>query len=109
MKPIDSKLILWENVSALMRHHWGKTNLKRLSSEAQIGLASCDRMKKQKTSVGLDILEAVAEVFELQAWHLLTPNLDPGNPPVIYLTREEAELYQRFRKSARDLAALNNI
>lgn len=109
MKPVDSKLILWQNVSALMRHHWGKTNLKRLSEEARIGLASCDRMKKQKTSVGLDILEAVAEVFELQAWHLLTPNLDPSNPPVIYLTRAEADLYQRFRASARDLAALNHI
>ena len=28
---IDPKLVLWQNVSALMAHHWGGENLTRLS------------------------------------------------------------------------------
>lgn len=107
MTPVDTKPILWQNVAALMRHHWGGENLSRLSREARVGPGTVSRIKEQRTSVGLDVLEAVAGVFELQAWHLLTPSLDPSNPPVIYLCQREADLYDRFRKSARELAALN--
>lgn len=107
MRTIDTKPILWQNVAALMRHHWGRENLTRLASEAKIGPGTATRIKEQKTSIGINVLESVANVFELQAWHLLTPNLDPTNPPVIYLSRDEAALYERFRTSARDLAALN--
>jgi len=89
----DTKAVLWRNVTALMVHHWGKENLSQLSRTAKIGLASCTRMKEQKTSVGLDILDAVAGAFGLQAWHLLTPELDPSNPPVIWLTESERKLY----------------
>ena len=107
MRPADTKPILWQNVASLMRHHWGGENLSRLSREAKVGPGTVSRIKEQRTSVGLDVLEQVAGVFELQAWHLLTPNLDPSNPPVIYLCARESELYERFLQSARDLAALN--
>lgn len=106
MKPLDTKPILWENLKRLMAHHWGKENLSRLCSEAGVGLATADRIKKQATSVGLDKLEAIAGAFDLQAWHLLTPNLDPSNPPVIALTRSEAELYKRLRETARGIVSL---
>ena len=77
----DTKQILWANVSNLMTHHWGKENLSELFRRAKIGLATCDRIKKRETSVGTDVLEKIAEVFNLQAWHLLTPSLGPSNPP----------------------------
>ena len=99
----DSKQILWENVSTLMVHHWGKENLSELSRKAKVGLATCDRIKKRETSVGTDVLEKVADVFGLQAWHLLTPNLDPANPPVIWLTKTERDLYENMRSAARML------
>jgi hypothetical protein len=101
MNPIDTRPILWANLSALMRHHWGKENLARLSQEADIGLASADRMKKQTTSIGLSMVEAVACVFGLQAWQLLTPDLDPADPPVLYLTKNEAAKYHGFKQSAK--------
>lgn len=99
----DSKQILWENVSTLMVHHWGKENLSELSRKAKVGLATCDRIKKRETSVGTDVLEKIADVFGLQAWHLLTPNLDPANPPVIWLTKTERDLYENMRSAARML------
>lgn len=100
----DSKQILWENISALMAHHWGKENLSELSRRAKVGLATCDRIKKRETSVGTDVLEKLADVFGLQAWHLLTPQLDPKNPPVIWLTKTERDLYENMRNAARLLA-----
>ena len=103
MVATEPKVILWANVSALMRHHWGKENLTRLAKESGIGPGTASRIKEQATSVGLDVLQAVAGCFGLQAWHLLTPHLDPTNPPVIYLCREEAQLYSRMKADFREL------
>lgn len=102
----DTKQILWANVSNLMTHHWGKENLSELSRRAKIGLATCDRIKKRETSVGTDVLEKIAEVFNLQAWHLLTPGLEPSNPPVIWLTQTERDLYENMRNAARKLVEI---
>jgi len=108
MAQIDTKRVLWENLSALMRHHWEKENLSELNRRSGIGLASLDRIKKQATSVGIDTLEKLADVFHLQAWHLLTPNLDPSNPPVIWLTETEHKLYENLRSAARSLAEITH-
>jgi hypothetical protein len=101
MPGIEPKRLLWDNVSRLMTHHWGGENLTRLSREADIGPGTCTRMKNQETSIGIDILAKVASVFGLQAWHLLTPDLDPRNPPVVHLNRSEREMYERLRQAAR--------
>jgi transcriptional regulator with XRE-family HTH domain len=101
---IDTKRVLWENLEALMNHHFEKPNLSELHRRSKIGLASLDRIKKQETSVGIDTLEKLADVFGLQAWHLLTPQLNPSNPPVIWLTQTEQELYERLRNAAQQFA-----
>lgn len=108
MSSIDTKEILWQNVSSLMRHHFGKENLSELARKAEIGLATCDRIKKRETSVGTDVLERVAGVFGLEAWHLLTPNLNPANPPVIWMTTTEYDLYEKLRVSALSLVSLQH-
>lgn len=104
MTPIDTKSTLWRNLSALMRHHWGKENLARLSREARIGLASCTRLKEQQTSIGLELLESVAQAFGLQAWQLLIPNLDPSNPPVFVMSDSERQFYERMNAALREVA-----
>lgn len=105
VKNQNAKAILWENVSALMRHHWGKENLSQLSREAQIGLASCTRLKEQQTSVGLELIESVARVFGLQAWQLLISGLDPTNPPVFVMSKEEQQFYARMKNAITAVAA----
>lgn len=103
MPCIEPKRILWANVLALMQHHWGEENLTRLSREARIGPGTCTRIKAQETSVGIDVLQKIAAAFDLQAWHLLTPGLDPANPPVIYLSEREKLLYDNLRAAAKAL------
>ena len=108
MPQVDTKRVLWSNLQALMKHHFEKENLSELHRRSGIGLASLDRIKKQETSVGIDTLEKLADVFNLQAWHLLTPNLSPTNPPVIWLTQTEHELYERMRSTAQQLAEIQH-
>lgn len=80
---MNSKRILWENIQSIMDHHYHESNLWRLCHECKIGPGTGTRIKKMETSVGLDVIEKIASRFNLQPWHLLVPNLDPSNPPII--------------------------
>jgi hypothetical protein len=95
--------VLWDNVSAAMRLHWGKENLTRLGKEAGIGPGGATRLKQQKTSVGLDVLARVAILFDLHPFHLLLPNLDPANPPVMPMTPQEQEFYATLKTAFKRL------
>lgn len=91
-------LVLWENVLALMKHKYGKEHLTRLAKESGVGGASLTRVKQQETNVGIETVAKIASAFDLQAWHLLTPNLDPYNPPVIWLTTSERDFYNKVKE-----------
>lgn len=104
---IDPKLVLWQNVSALMAHHWGSENLTRLSREAKIGPGTATRIKEMQTSVGLDVVDRVAEVFDLEMWQMLTPAMDPKNPPAAQpVSQAERQLYDRLITSIKELKIL---
>ena len=105
MAPVDSKTVLWNNVSALMRKRWNCENLSKLAREAGIGPGSATRIKEQRTSVGLDVLEKVAACFDLEPWQLLVANLDPDDLPIAPLTQNEAAKIERMREAAKQLAA----
>lgn len=75
-----------------------KVNLNWFARECKIGPASATRIKEAKTSVGLAVLSRIAARFELQPWHLLLPDLDPGNPPVGFLSDREKKLYERLKR-----------
>lgn len=97
----DLRLILWHNVSALMRASWGRENLTRLSKKAGLGPGTVSRLKACETHVQTDTLDAIASVFELHAWQLLVPNIEPGNAPVLQLASPaERKLYTKFLEFA---------
>lgn len=70
-----TKTVLWENVLTLMERAYGSENLTRLARDTHIGPGSASRIKAQETSVGVDVLEKIAEKFEVQPWQLLSENL----------------------------------
>lgn len=90
---------LWRNVSALMRHKYGKENLTRMAADCSIGPGTASRIKEAHTSVGIDVIERLAECFGVEPWHLLMPDLDPLHLPVA-LPRDEADFYRSVRKAA---------
>lgn len=100
----DSKAVLWKSVSALMLKHYGGENLSRLSRECKIALASSARIKEQKTSVGLDIVDKIARHFHVEPWELLVPTFDPANRPTLQpLSEMERKLYARLAEVAKEI------
>lgn len=63
-----------------------------------------DAILKSKRDVGIDTLDSLAALFELQPWHLLLEDLDPANPPPIKpLTDAERAFYDTIRAAATKL------
>ncbi len=102
MKGVDSRKVVWSSVSALMRKHWGTENLNRLAREAKVGPATAVRLKMQETSVGLEVLDRIAAVFNVETWQLLVPGMDPEAPPVLLpVSKAEREFYARMVNAAK--------
>ena len=77
------KSVLWANVSTLMRHKYGRENLTRLAADCGLGPGTATRIKEQRTSIGLDVMERIAAKFGIDPWQLLVPGLEADNPPVV--------------------------
>ena len=106
MDRIDTNAALWVNIQALMLHSWGKENVQRLARECKVGPATIMRIKEQKTSVGLEVIEKVAEHFHLAPWQLLVPGMDPSNPPTLKpVTAFERKLYEKVMSVTKEIAA----
>lgn len=106
MSQIDTNATLWLNVQALMMKHWGEENLNRLARDCKIGPGTAARIKEQKTSVGLETLEKIADNFHLAVWQLLVPGLDPSNPPALQpVSPVERQLYEKIMSAAREIVA----
>lgn len=52
-------------------------------------------------SPSLDIIAAIAKKAGLLPWHLLVPNLDIANPPVVHVSDDERDIYHRIAKLER--------
>lgn len=103
----DSKEILWQNVRSLMNVKYGRDNLWQFCKFVGIGHGTGSRIKEQQTAVGIDTLQAIADKFDLQVWHLLLPNLDPKNPPVVLISDVEQKFYQSMKEGAKSFSAID--
>jgi hypothetical protein len=99
----DLRIILWQNLDALMHHHWGKANLNRLAREGGFPPATSTNLKKCKTYVQLDTLQKLALVFNVEPWSLLIDGFDPKNPPVRNLSRSEKIFYDKLSNLFQEL------
>ena len=103
---IDSNATLWQNVEALMLRKYGKVNLKAFAAHCGVAIATIQRIQAQKTSVGLAIIDRIAEAFDLSAWQLLVPGFDPSNPPALQpVSAKERVLYEKIMSAAKAIAA----
>ena len=57
---VNSKSTLWASVLALMNQHYGGENLQRFAKDADIGIATVQRIKEQQTSIGLNVLDKIS-------------------------------------------------
>lgn len=106
MGHIDTKATLWANVQALMVKHYGAENMTRLASECGVGLGTVGRIKEQKTSAGIDMIEKIADRFNLSVWQMLVPGMDPANPPALQpVSAPERAFYEKIMQAAKAIAA----
>lgn len=83
MTSTDSKTVLWKNVQELMKKHYGEENQTRLAKDVGFGAGTAIRLKAGKTSVGVDIIDRLAQFFGLEPWQLLVPGLKPEALPAL--------------------------
>lgn len=88
---------LSENLKALMAHDPELTTEPKVAKAAGVDQKTVWRMIKKSNSSTLDKIAKVAAAFDLQAWQLLVPGLEPENPPVV-VTRLESDFFARLRK-----------
>lgn len=96
---MNTKKVLADNLKALMHFH-GITSQNELGRQSKIDQTTIGRMLNQKNAAQIDKVAAVARVFDLSAWQMLVPDLDPANPPVAQITAIERDLYERLRAAA---------
>lgn len=70
----------------------------KVAKASHVGNGTIQRIKTAEVACAIDTLHAIARAFELEAWQLMVPGIDPRNPPVLrQLSPEEAELYHRLQ------------
>lgn len=75
----------------------------------KVGKSTIDRALKGDTTLNLDYIEAIAKVFGLDPWQLLTPSMQPKNPPVLRSVGEaEDKMYTKLKTLAKEITELND-
>lgn len=108
---VEARAIVAVNLNALMDYaaetgHPERATNKGLEKLSGISRPTIRGMREGTRDVGIDTLQAVAEVFEIQAWTLLVPHLDPSNPPTKPMSKTEVQLYKRLGRVAREYEQL---
>lgn len=75
-----------------------------LAADAHIGNGTAQRINEMSSDPSLATLDAIAQRYGLEAWHLLLPHLDPRNPPAFVMTYAERALYDKLAQSVRAVA-----
>lgn len=104
---MNTREILAANLAALrQRHKHLKSTLAieresaALGEDRKIAHSVMQRVFKAETPFNLDDLQTLAELFGLDAWQLLVPQIDPEHPPVLRsIGRVEDEAYKRWREA----------
>jgi hypothetical protein len=100
------------NLRALMdSHHTYKTTtaIEQATKDngLMVGKSTVDRVLKCQTTLNLDFIEAIAAIYGLDSWQLLSPGLTPKNPPVLRSIGEaEDKLYGRIAELAKQITEL---
>jgi len=103
---------LAQNLRALMDAHPSHSStlaIERATDAGgmRVGKSTIDRALKCETILNLDYIEAIARVFGLDAWQILTPGLRPKTPPVLRsIGDNEDQLYKKLADLAKEITEL---
>lgn len=78
---------------------------KAVAKRSGMDQTTVGRILNCKHSPTLKQIDGLADAFGLLPWQLLVPSLDATNPPVVVLTSEERQLYDRLTTAAESIAS----
>jgi len=103
----DPLLIVAENLRRCMESPVGPNSQLGIHKLCKLSQSTVGRTLAGTNDLRVSTLDNIAELYNLHAWHLLVPDLDPQNPPVLRgISADEEQLYQRLREAAQGLAEL---
>lgn len=76
------------------------------SASRKIDKKRVQRALSGQYSTTLDVVADLAHAAGLKPWQLLTPGLDPLNPPVFTMNKSQLEAYLRMRTAFETLPAV---
>ena len=95
--------VLSENLIRLMAHYPSLSSEAKVAKAGGISQRTVNRARNA-AQVKLDSLQGLARAFGLAPWQLLIPELDPANPPLLAISKEERALYSRLQAAARAIS-----
>ncbi len=90
-----------------MRHYEHLNSNNKVGRAAGIPPRTVGRIINLEVQPQIDTLELLAGVFEIDAWCLLVPDLDPANPPYRAMTVTERKLYAGLTAAAKAVEEAN--
>lgn len=111
---MDIRQILANNLEQLQARHKDLQStpaIERATAEMgegkKISKTVIQQVQKGKTPFNLDDLQTLAELFGLDAWQLLVPQIDPEHPPVLTSVGEtDRKMYERMKAAREALDAV---
>lgn len=109
---MPARTLLATNVQALMCARPSLSSLAKVAAEAKrkghtVSKNAVDSARQGTHAVNMDTLDGIARAFDMEAWQLLVPNMNPDNPPVLRSIGEtEDEMYRRLRSAAAQIMAI---
>lgn len=109
---MSARDILAANIQRLMDASPSLSSLVKVAAEAKrrghaVSKNAVDSAKSGAHAVNMDTLDGIARAFDMEAWQLLVPNMNPKNPPVLRSIGEtEDEMYKRLRSAAAEIVAM---
>jgi transcriptional regulator with XRE-family HTH domain len=94
---LPASQLLANNLRKLMASGRGPSSQLAIHKQTGVSQSTVGRMLSGETSSGVDTVQSVAELYGLQAWHLLLPDLDVRNPQAAPMSQAEIEFYARLR------------
>lgn len=100
------RAVLRQNVAALLKVKGGPNNPTALGKKAGVGQATVERiLSDEGVNARIETIEKIASVYGLEAWQLLVPGMNPGNPPVLVpISKAERALYESLRAAMKEAA-----
>lgn len=92
------------NLRRLMEAHRPPMSGTVLAKSAGVGQRSIGRILTSKQIPTIDMVAKIAHVFDLEAWQMLVPDLDPRVPPQLEPNAVELELFRKWHVLMKDLA-----